>query len=556
MKEEGGGTMRGTGGKRSAVAVLLFCLSWALGNGLLCGAGPANAACGDGALDPGESCDDGNLASDDGCSAECRIEPRDHLMCYRIRQAKGTATRAPSEVTLADRFESGEAKVGKPVMFCRRADTNQRGILDSGAHLTCYRIPPLREQRPRQQRTVLIGNELGGRILKAKRARMLCVHSVPLSGLFPILIPCGDGKLDPGEECDDGNTVDGDGCAANCRLEPSQRYLCHPAKPAAGSPPFFSQVVSVEDGITAGFMKTVKPVSLCAPAELDGGGVRDFNTHLECFKVRPAQGRQKPLKQKVVSQSGFREDRFTVLEPRVLCVPSAVIVSPKIPSRDPVKCYSAKHLEGTPRFEKRNVILADRFETKSMSVVSPTKICNPADVDANGLLDPTTHLTCYNINQAAGQPRFKSREVVVYNAFGTQTLTVEKPKFECVPSEIPPVASSTAVDRLKCYSAEVTKGAPPFDTRKVKIADRFDETKRSVVGQPALFCTPVDQDGKGFVDPSADLTCFSIREAGGQPQFTKPTVRPRDEFGETALAVSEAETLCLPSITVFESEAQ
>lgn len=28
---------------------------------------------------------------------------------------------------------------------------------------------------------------------------------------------CGDGRLDPGEVCDDGNTLDGDGCAADCR---------------------------------------------------------------------------------------------------------------------------------------------------------------------------------------------------------------------------------------------------------------------------------------------------------------------------------------------------
>ena len=30
---------------------------------------------------------------------------------------------------------------------------------------------------------------------------------------------CGDGNLDPGEECDDGNNVDGDGCTANCFIE-------------------------------------------------------------------------------------------------------------------------------------------------------------------------------------------------------------------------------------------------------------------------------------------------------------------------------------------------
>ena len=41
---------------------------------------------------------------------------------------------------------------------------------------------------------------------------------------------CGDGWIDAGEQCDDGNTVDGDGCTANCTIEcnydPTLRLLC------------------------------------------------------------------------------------------------------------------------------------------------------------------------------------------------------------------------------------------------------------------------------------------------------------------------------------------
>ncbi|MEM9057681.1 MAG: DUF4215 domain-containing protein, partial [Pseudomonadota bacterium] len=32
-------------------------------------------------------------------------------------------------------------------------------------------------------------------------------------------VPCGDALLDPGEQCDDGNTNDGDGCSAACQIE-------------------------------------------------------------------------------------------------------------------------------------------------------------------------------------------------------------------------------------------------------------------------------------------------------------------------------------------------
>jgi len=39
---------------------------------------PPPARCGDGALDPGEGCDDGNTAGMDGCDARCEVE---HLCC-------------------------------------------------------------------------------------------------------------------------------------------------------------------------------------------------------------------------------------------------------------------------------------------------------------------------------------------------------------------------------------------------------------------------------------------------------------------------------------------
>jgi cysteine-rich repeat protein len=46
-------------------------------------------------------------------------------------------------------------------------------------------------------------------------------------GIAPVL--CGDGIIQPPEECDDGNTISGDGCSSFCRLE-------GPAPPAAVVP--------------------------------------------------------------------------------------------------------------------------------------------------------------------------------------------------------------------------------------------------------------------------------------------------------------------------------
>jgi len=43
------------------------------------------------------------------------------------------------------------------------------------------------------------------------------VASIVTAGCPAELGQCGDGRIDPGEECDDGNSVGGDGCSISCR---------------------------------------------------------------------------------------------------------------------------------------------------------------------------------------------------------------------------------------------------------------------------------------------------------------------------------------------------
>jgi cysteine-rich repeat protein len=46
------------------------------------------------------------------------------------------------------------------------------------------------------------------------------LHDIGLFGMhLTVSSTCGDGKIDPGEECDDGNTMSGDGCSATCTNE-------------------------------------------------------------------------------------------------------------------------------------------------------------------------------------------------------------------------------------------------------------------------------------------------------------------------------------------------
>ena len=48
--------------------------------------------------------------------------------------------------------------------------------------------------------------------------------------------PCGDGLLDAGEFCDDGNTDDGDGCSSTCTVEPDSTCTGEPSVCITGIP--------------------------------------------------------------------------------------------------------------------------------------------------------------------------------------------------------------------------------------------------------------------------------------------------------------------------------
>jgi cysteine-rich repeat protein len=124
-------------------------------------------ACGDGFLDPGEQCDDGNRTSGDGCRNDCTVE-----RC-------GDARLDPSE-----QCDDGNTASGDGCRSDCSIEACGDGRLDPGEQCDD-------------------GNTTSG-----DGCRSDCSIEA-----------CGDGRLDPGEQCDDGNTTSGDGCDASCRAE-------------------------------------------------------------------------------------------------------------------------------------------------------------------------------------------------------------------------------------------------------------------------------------------------------------------------------------------------
>lgn len=74
--------------------------------------------------------------------------------------------------------------------------------------------------------------------------------------------------------------------------------------------------------------------------------------------------------------------------------------TPAPDSSDPFLSYQINKSRGEPRFERRNVFLADRFGGGDFRVIKPVALLNPADADGEGITDPETHLMSYRVGGA------------------------------------------------------------------------------------------------------------------------------------------------------------
>ena len=116
-------------------------------------------------------------------------------------------------------FPIDHASIRNPAdhLVCYRAARARRYILQDGCGpstpLLTGRIDP-RQRRHQAVENVQVANAFGDQVVDTKWEVELCLPSAK----DPF---CGDGFLEPrlGEQCDDGNLTNGDGCDANCAPE-------------------------------------------------------------------------------------------------------------------------------------------------------------------------------------------------------------------------------------------------------------------------------------------------------------------------------------------------
>lgn len=205
--------------------------------------------CGDGNLDPGEECDDGNAVSGDGCSIACKNEetpmvPEDACPGGDFPLTVSGNTRSGSVTgnnsSLNPNYETTcGGGAGKDAIYKITSDRAGRAVARLSAEFAG--ILSLRGNcTPSTNESVCKAATAEGQDvelvfpLAAGQTIFVVVDALASgTGNYTLSIDvtdssCGDGVAQLPEQCDDGNTVNGDGCNDACQFEdpPSAPGTC------------------------------------------------------------------------------------------------------------------------------------------------------------------------------------------------------------------------------------------------------------------------------------------------------------------------------------------
>jgi hypothetical protein len=240
--------------------------------------------------------------------------------------------------------------------------------------------------------------------------------------------------------------------------------------------------------------------------------------------------------------------------------PTATPTTPPASTLDHFLCYKARRAKGEERFERREVELSNQFQTRKVEISKAEQFCNPVAVTKIvddqvvifPIIDPASRLTCYKVRRPVSVVK---PQVISTDHFGEQELNVKRRRTElCVPSQEVGEPSNLAgklapsLDHFELYKARRKSGTPKFERQEVGVVDPLMGLNEIVeLKKPVKLGVPTDKNDEGIFDPSAHLTCYSLRA----PRFEKQDVEMVNQFGESGatfrLTLKKPNMLCVPS---------
>ena len=209
--------------------------------------------------------------------------------------------------------------------------------------------------------------------------------------------------------------------------------------------PFTPLTVTLADQFEEGLFDVVKPIMLYNPADKNGEGILDRETHLKGYRIAPSAG--EPPHRRIRGITVLNQFGILVVDTRRaigLLVPTAKSLVSEPPPPDPAahkvdhyKCYSVRITPGTPPFPPGvQVFVVDQFDQpKLYDVVRQISLCNPVDKNGEGIKNLEAHLMCYVVAPAVGEPPHVRVKGFTNNQFGPERFLTVAERELCVPSE-------------------------------------------------------------------------------------------------------------------------
>jgi hypothetical protein len=235
-------------------------------------------------------------------------------------------------------------------------------------------------------------------------------------------------------------------------------FQCYRGKVTRSTPPF-AQVLNTKivdrftlTGAAPGhlFVDSKKMTNVCAPVDLNGQDptAPSHPEHEVAYRIRVAPDTakfNKVLNQQVVNAE-FGTLFLDILRPSQLWHVSSKSLTasppaPFAPINDNFTCYKVRTTRDTPKFIPANVTLQDQFGPSWMTVLKPTMLCAPANVNdmQPGAESHAGMLLCYKLKRPSTTPRFATlTPVYVNNQWGPLTTDVKGPEHLCVKTLIVP----------------------------------------------------------------------------------------------------------------------
>jgi YVTN family beta-propeller protein/cysteine-rich repeat protein len=206
--------------------------------------------------------------------------------------------------------------------------------------------------------------------------------------------------------------------------QPPGEFQCYELKPSNFSP----VPITVQDRFGTLEYAARYPHRLCAPVGDDPGLDRHLMGYTLDADVPRISGQ--PV------ATAFGSLTLDLVRPDLLLVPTAIDAQgpPEAsPTGSPLQCYAVDPSQGSPRFEPiRGVEVVDGFETVTVDLVEPRRLCVPASVDGEeAAAARDDDLLCYTTRSAAS---FGDERVYTQTRFGPDEVRLIHRRELCVPT--------------------------------------------------------------------------------------------------------------------------